>query len=54
VSQDNKRFAAIITIKDALREGPPVYRTTVNTELLAERRAAQSGTPTIVVMAGPQ
>jgi hypothetical protein len=54
VSRDKKRFAAILTTKDALREGPPAYRTKVNTELLAERRAVQSGTPTILVIAGPQ
>jgi GrpB-like predicted nucleotidyltransferase (UPF0157 family) len=54
VSRDKKRFAAILTINDALREGPSVDRARVKTELLAERRAARSGTPSILVIAGPQ
>lgn len=53
VSHDQKTFAAVLTIDDALAEGPPAYRTSVNTELIAEQRARRSGTPAILVIAGP-
>ena len=53
VTHDKKTFAAVLTIKDALAEGPPAYRTSVNTELIAERRARRSALPSILVIAGP-
>ena len=53
VSHDGKTFAAVLTIDDALAEGPPAYRTSVNSELIAEQRAWRSGAPSILVIAGP-
>lgn len=53
VPRDKKRFAAVLTVANALRDGPPAYKTNVNTELRAEQRAARSRQPAILVIVGP-